>query len=301
METIRKYIELIKRVLDIYRCTDFETQSFDEIIERINSLRKELDTINQECIIKEVTNDDTIQNIIIQYNAAEAMLMYDDSYNYLTHFPTSFNDDSWEMLDYIKGLFIQRIYQEGDQDLVQLDYSKLYQDIENDSNYIRLINRIHRLFDKANAVANRVSNAMQALSKRVYNNQGNMANALPGNPDTDQANNKPNRTTSSSYVQIENNGVLIPKELNTKQVKDVLCKAVKSGLLDGNYKPTHLMTKAMMALLADELYDRELVGYNRYSIFEKWWDKKGLAKCRYSSIEIVGKVRGQEKILALFK
>jgi hypothetical protein len=43
------------------------------------------------------------------------------------------------------------------------------------------------------------------------------------------------------------------------------------------------------------------VGYNRYSIFEKWWDKKGLAKCRYSSIEIVGKVRDQEKILALFK
>jgi hypothetical protein len=264
-------------------------------------LRKELDTINQECIIKEVTNDDTIQNIIIQYNEAEAMLMYDNGYNYLTHFPTSLSDGNWEMLDYIKDLFIQRICQKGNQDIVQLDYDELYQYIENDSDYIRFINRIHRLFDKANAVADMVGNAMQALSKRVHNIRMDVVVTLPSNPNTDQASSKPNRTTSSSYVQIESNGALIPKELNTEQVKDVLCKALKSGLLDDNYKPTHLMTKAMIALLADELYNRELVGYNRYSIFEKWWDMKGLSKCRYKSREQVGKVRDQEKILALFK
>lgn len=58
-------------------------------------------------------------------------------------------------------------------------------------------------------------------------------------------------------------------------------------------------TKALKALLAQML--KEQIGIQNYKPFEIIWRESGLAKQRYNSKEYIGKVRGEDEILKLFK
>ena len=91
----------------------------------------------------------------------------------------------------------------------------------------------------------------------------------------------------------------LPKELCTEAVKERLQKAVDGGLLDDRYQPTEkTKTKQQMAYLAELMGKPFGLGYKP---FETLWNVKGLAKARYKSREVVGKVQGGEYIERVFK
>lgn len=93
----------------------------------------------------------------------------------------------------------------------------------------------------------------------------------------------------------------IPSELTTNKAKEWLQVAINGGLLNEDYSPTNkLTTKAQKALLAEEL-SRKIFGTPKYKIFEILWGCEKLAQTRYKSREEVGKVKGGECIMKLFK
>ncbi len=92
----------------------------------------------------------------------------------------------------------------------------------------------------------------------------------------------------------------IPEKLMIPEAQKWMNKAVCLGLLNEDYSPTKLLeTRPQKAYFADR-FSEKVWNSKCYAPFEKLWGIQGLAKARWNTIEIVGKVRGQGPIDNLF-
>lgn len=79
-----------------------------------------------------------------------------------------------------------------------------------------------------------------------------------------------------------------------------LDKTVKVGLMDENYKWNGNVTQAQIAMWV-EILGEKVDLFNRWAWAESMWGIKYLRQSRYRSIELFGKVLGEEIILSCFE
>jgi hypothetical protein len=111
---------------------------------------------------------------------------------------------------------------------------------------------------------------------------------------------KPKPSTDTPAVPVNAPAKSLPSELDTPEVKAIFDEAKKDGLLNELYQCTNEMTGQMAAYFADRISNVVGMKY-KYKPFECFWGKKGFAQARYMAREIVGKLRYQERIDAIFK
>lgn len=92
----------------------------------------------------------------------------------------------------------------------------------------------------------------------------------------------------------------LPKELQIDEAKTLFKKAIEAGFMNSDYSWNYDKgTVAQQALYA-EVAGEKLKLKNKFKPFEILWEKKWFAQTRGNSRDKVGKVEGENEIMALF-